>query len=883
MTPWTDAARHELETYFARIRPALEASGADADEVIEDLRRHLAAEVATANLSVVTEDDLRRLLARLGAPQPSTAAATPIMLPTAAPAPAPPRPKAGVFLLLGGVVLPLVTLLIEWITGMCAGTFFDPTPTLWHGLLVILVPATNLLVWRAVLRHESRWRGALGWANGLAVGIAVFYSLLFLPLLLPGLVAIVFFGLGLLPWAPTLALVSTLVLRRRLRQLTPDAPLPGLWRGLGLAALALVLIQAPVAITRLGLNGAASDSPEAQRRAIGWLRAIGSEDQLLRACYGQTRGAANFDLLGLLLVGGESVPPEKAREIYFRVTGRPFNSVPAPAVRTARGAFADLNEWTWDADHGGDQVGGRLKGLTIRSSRLDTLIEPAGALSYTEWTLEFKNDSPQDREARAQILLPPGGAVSRLTLWVNGEEREAAFAGRSQTREAYRKIAVQQRRDPVLVTTCGPDRVLMQCFPVPRDGGRMKVRLGITAPLTLDSAAEGVLRLPEFLERNFTLPPAFQHTVWVEAQGTISTAASQLVPETSRPGHTALRGQLPNAELASPRAVIRVPRDPANHFAWTKDTRSADRQFIRQTIAEEPLPKPTKVIFVVDGSLGMAAAQSAVAQAIGQLPPGLPATVVWAADEAVTLTNGTGTLKESLLRQRTCGGQDNVPALLRAWNLALQTPGSAIVWVHGAQPMLLSTVEPLLQAAERTAQPPKLIEFQTEPGPDRLLEQLGGLRGLQSVLRRGNVAEDLSRLVKSFAGGVTQLIFRRERVGAQAEAAADNAVEASLNLARLWAKDQIRRLQSARTPEAAVKLAGLYQLVTPISGAVVLENQQQYAETGLTPVEAQSVPSIPEPGSVRVLFLGLVAWWLLHRRRDGSFPHSKKHSRISEI
>ena len=114
--------------------------------------------------------------------------------------------------------------------------------------------------------------------------------------------------------------------------------------------------------------------------------------------------------------------------------------MPAPEVRTARGVFADLNEWTWDDDHGGDKVGGRIKGLSLHSSRLDTVVTDAGAAwSYTEWTLEFKNVSATEREARAQVLLPPGGVVSRLTLWVNGEEREAAFAGRSQTRRPTRR------------------------------------------------------------------------------------------------------------------------------------------------------------------------------------------------------------------------------------------------------------------------------------------------------------------------------------------------------------------------------------------------------------------------------------------------------------
>ena len=866
MTTWTETARQELESYFARIRPSLQATGADADEVIEDLRRHLEAEVVAARLGVVTEEDVRRLLARIGAPtaEPSAAAASPA--PPPPPPTLPPPPKVGVFLLLAGVALPVVTFMIELFTGMCAGAFFDPLPSLWHVLLVALVPLGNWLVWEAVRHDKLTWRPWLGWVSGAVIGVAFFYALLFLPLLLPGIFALVFLGWGLLPWSPMLALISAVVLRRRLKQMAPGASLPGLWRGLGLALLALLLIQAPGIVTQVGLNHAAGESPTAQRQAIRWLRVLGSEEQLLRACYGRTRGAANFDLLGWIFVGGEQVSPEKAREVYFRVIGRPFNSVPAPTVRTARGAFADLNEWTWDADHGGDQVGGRLKGLGLNSSRLDTLLEPDAATSYTEWTLEFRNDGTQNREARAQILLPPGGVVSRLTLWVNGEEREAAFAGRSQTREAYQKIAVQQRRDPVLVTTCGPDRVLMQCFPVPRDGGLMKVRLGITAPLALDRADEGRLRLPLFLERNFSLREGVRHAVWAEAPGALTTTTTQLASEVSRPGFKALRGRLDNAELVSPRALLRVERDPAKRFAWARDTRGPDGQFIRQELRDEEVTTPAQVVFVVDGSRAMAGQLPAVAQALRELPASIPCKLVWATDDVLTLTNPPAELATQLQRLRAHGGQDNVPALERAWNLAAQVPGSVIVWVHGPQPMLLSPVDALLQAGERTAQPPKLFELQTEPGPDRILEKLDGLRFVRPVLRQDTVAADLTRLQNSWTAGSKQWRANRERVASEAAARADNAGETSLHLARLWAVEEIRRRQSKREVPAAVELAGLYQVVTPVSGAVVLENQQQYAQTGLTPVDAQSVPSIPEPGAVRLMLLGWLAWLTLRRR-----------------
>ena len=106
--------------------------------------------------------------------------------------------------------------------------------------------------------------------------------------------------------------------------------------------------------------------------------------------------------------------------------------------------------------------------------------------------------------------------MSRLTLWIDGEEREAAFAARRKTREAYQQV-VRRQRDPVLVTTSGPDRVLMQCFPVP-PGGEMKMRLGITSPMLLNGREKATLPLPCFLERNFSIPENVRHSVWVESR-----------------------------------------------------------------------------------------------------------------------------------------------------------------------------------------------------------------------------------------------------------------------------------------------------------------------------------------------------------------------------
>ena len=68
MPDWTQPAREEVRRYFTRVRASLAESGADPDEVIGDLDRHIDEEIAAASLAVVTEEDARRILARIGPP-----------------------------------------------------------------------------------------------------------------------------------------------------------------------------------------------------------------------------------------------------------------------------------------------------------------------------------------------------------------------------------------------------------------------------------------------------------------------------------------------------------------------------------------------------------------------------------------------------------------------------------------------------------------------------------------------------------------------------------------------------------------------------------------------------------------------------------------------
>jgi hypothetical protein len=90
-----------------------------------------------------------------------------------------------------------------------------------------------------------------------------------------------------------------------------------------------------------------------------------------------------------------------------------------------------------------------------------------------------------------------------------------------------------------------------------------------------------------------------------------------------------------------------------------------------------------------------------------------------------------------------------------------------------------------------------------------------------------------------------------------------------LQIVRLWARDQVTAmldhdpaLGAARPSRAeAVALAVKHQIVTPVSGAVVLETQQQYDANGLSPVTA-----VPLPPALWAALLTLPLVWLACRR-----------------
>jgi hypothetical protein len=97
----------------------------------------------------------------------------------------------------------------------------------------------------------------------------------------------------------------------------------------------------------------------------------------------------------------------------------------------------------------------------------------------------------------------------------------------------------------------------------------------------------------------------------------------------------------------------------------------------------------------------------------------------------------------------------------------------------------------------------------------------------------------------------------------------------SRHIERLWAKSEVESLLASHRTVDAVALAGRQQIVTSCSGAVVLETQAQYEANNLSPVDATTVPSIPEPGTFVLLGLGILALAAnLRRNRRSGFARN---------
>jgi hypothetical protein len=624
--------------------------------------------------------------------------------------------------------------------------------------------------------------------------------------------------------------------------------------------------NAPDILRGHALNRAALDDSELGWRGLRMLNLLHADAYVLLACYeprslsdGEegARGPVLEPLRPVLAVLAPDNPPvETCRRVYYELTGQLYNSVPAPRLRNFRARR--------DSGLGGSEVAGNVPGLSMVSSGMEVQVDwPDSPTAYVEWVMEFeKRGDPTDPgEARVQIMLPHGAVVSRLTLWIDGEERESAVGFRQQVREAYKSVAVVQRRDPALVSYVGPDRVLLQVFPVTPGRPPMKVKLGISAPLVFRDG-KGWLRLPHIVERNLAVPEKLEHAVWAQAGVPLHGSESlQAGPAVDGSGHS-LHGKLGANDIL----------DCETGTIWLDAVAAAGTyagrfENVEATLEMTPNAAPSvgEAILVVDGSKSMAGARIDWRKAVAAIPPGVSVKAFYAqAEERDTPYKSQGASQRAELGEwlaaKKPGGGINPAGVLEAAFEEAQSTRATIVWIHGPQPVTMPGGQSLEQWASHSTS--RLIDVQVIPGPNRFVERLDRALGEETAPLLGSAMETVLYVLRTLQ---TEDVERRYRV-ATAEKAAENA--ARPHVVRLAIADAVGRANPVERPRLA-RLAADARLVTTATSAVVLENRAQYEAHDLDPsANPEWIPAVPEPEEWALLALAaLCAVAVFYRKR----------------
>ncbi len=619
-----------------------------------------------------------------------------------------------------------------------------PLETIAELILLFGIPAVNYMAWSSLCRNNMRFTPVRGMALGAtfcasaalgAICIAAEFcgsSQLACDLGTNFSTGFCFMGLiGVLAALSSAYILGKVRLSRELPQSRSRVTILAA-AGAILALLTLVGAEARPWCIRQAEHMAVSNSATEQKEGLKWLRFLYPERELRMEC-SDPRAAG---LSGLFI----PLKSSSLHQLYFTLTGKPYSF--RDATNTNLAALPDdyLSRNT---------VGDKVPGLTLTRSSLDGVIHPTVLSSTINWTMVLKNDSSQPQEARAEIKVPAGSAITGLTLWTAGEPHNAVIAASGGNGYNGASLGVDH---PAMLTDLGRGRVLLHCYQVPQEE-ELKVRVTMVVPFHLDNTNSASASMPALLASNFDLQG--EHQYRLRSLGQMSSTAAELKHLINQEGEQVLSGTQSSKQLEANNLVITVnraeqtlpvavvdkvgtelarqreeekeeaDRKKEENSEQTKQvvvmidgSKEVERQlegvtkalarkhsdsemqkikiktvkaeWVRQWVTPIRAAAPKHLVVVVDGSATIGQHIDELTAALSRLPAGIPASLIIASQEDNKLQEAVALSEglKNLHKVTFVGGQDNLQAVVKASELAGETDHGAVLWIHGPQPTI---------------------------------------------------------------------------------------------------------------------------------------------------------------------------------------------------
>jgi hypothetical protein len=524
-------------------------------------------------------------------------------------------PLEGVFVVTLGAILPGIGLLAYGIYSLSTAQHPNVLEELGKIGLLLIVPLFNFIVWSAVKKGYLIRPRLIGLMNGLALGLSASWTVVWIKtaILVQGVPSCKFGWMLLLFTSPFMLFAAACLSFDLWRKTAPTiARITTTFAVLG-GLLSLLFVFTPMArafYVQFLLMDAKTGSIADQNRALPVLRSIATAEDLRPSKY----PVGGFALAELLIPDrGLDHGTDTERSLFFKITGQAFSEAERNDGNAENLIQSLINP----------VIGTRIHGLSLSKSQINGSIDAATLSSSIDWSLTFHNSTESTQEARCEIALPRQAVVSRVTLWVNGEPRDAAVGSTQAARSAY---VDGGQIDPLLVTMQAPDRLLVQCFRVQANGGEVKIRISFKVPLETADGKICSLKLPKLLDSNFAQPK--RNRVNLSLKDMPAHKIDGMVTSKNG-GHYTLSGIIKTNDQKEVNLLPIERTTPFNQFV-TPDLYSHDKRYIVEQLKEVTKPAPKHLFVVIDSSASLKKYASQIQQALLSIPTTLKPTIILA-------------------------------------------------------------------------------------------------------------------------------------------------------------------------------------------------------------------------------------------------------------